>query len=235
MTITSSPVSPSKVLNVPNATSAQAKAQTAYDTTVRKINSLTIRINEAKDAEDFATALTFNKTRAQLEDKKAKALADLQQANANLFAAQQAKDAKKIQTVLDAMKKNGVSIQDVLASDEFQPVIQSMMDAVRASYQAQKNDRNYSITTRTKSTQEVLAHAQYLVNQGWTRARVMSLYPEHAQRIKAEVITKVWVIGNKENGETYTVGLGGKGGNAPEWAMEILMKHDRPIEHQVGN
>jgi hypothetical protein len=234
MNPTSSPVAASKILNVPNATSAQAKAQKAYDDIGQKITSLTIRINEAKDEEDFAAALKFSNTRAQLEDKKVKALADLQQANANLFAAQQAKEAKKIQPVLDAMEKHGVSIQDLLASDDFAPVIQAMLDSVRASFQ--KNDTvRQSVPYRIKSTAEVMAHAQSLVDQGWTRSRVMGLYPEHAQRIKAEIIAKVWVIGNKENGETYKVGLGSKGGVAPEWAMEILNKKDRPIEYAVSN
>jgi len=44
------------------------------------------------------------------------------------------KDNQRMQPVMAAMDKAGLSVQDVLGSKEFAPVIAAMLDSMRASF-----------------------------------------------------------------------------------------------------
>jgi hypothetical protein len=126
-----------KTTNIANARRAQEaaqSAQSAYNKICAQIRALEINMEEAAEAQDYKRAGDFQKTLARIEAKKPALVQRLQAANSALAEAEAEKDNQRMQPVLAAMEKAGLSIQDVLGSKEFSPVISAMLDSMRASF-----------------------------------------------------------------------------------------------------
>jgi hypothetical protein len=123
-----------KTMNIANARRAQEAAQSAYNDICAQISALEINMEEAAEAQDYKRAGDFQKTLARIEAKKPALVQRLQAANSALAEAEAEKDNQRMQPVLVAMEKAGLSIQDVLGSKEFAPVIAAMLGSMRASF-----------------------------------------------------------------------------------------------------
>ena len=123
-----------KTMNIANARRAQTAAQSAYDDICALIRALTINMEEASESREYKKAGIFQEKLLGFEAKKPSLIQKLQAANAALAEAEAEKNAKRMQPVLKAMESAGLSIQDVLGSAEFSPVIAAMLDSMRASF-----------------------------------------------------------------------------------------------------